>query len=84
MGVPQTGLKLSPGCTVKVYLYLLGYKERSRVLPKHIKSVYGLVPEEKTSIQTALPFLQTGLPVELGSSFLRSLDDFKMSFAQPM
>ena len=29
-------------------------------------------------------FLATGLPVESGPSFLRSLDDFEMSFAQPM
>ena len=32
-GVPQTSLKLPPGCTVKVYMYLLGCKESSRVLP---------------------------------------------------
>ena len=35
MGVPQTGLKLPPGCTVKVYMYSLGCKKRTRVLPKH-------------------------------------------------
>ena len=29
-------------------------------------------------------FLATRLPVESGPSFLRSLDDFEMSFAQPM
>ena len=29
-------------------------------------------------------YLATGLPVESGTSFLRSLDDFEMSLAQPM
>ena len=37
MGVPHASLKLPPGCAVKVCMYFLGYKERSRVLPKHIR-----------------------------------------------
>ena len=37
-------IKIPPQSIVKVYMYLLGCKERSRVLLKHIikKSVYGL------------------------------------------
>ena len=38
MRVPHAGLKLPPmGCTVNVYMYLLECKERSGVLPKHIR-----------------------------------------------
>ena len=43
MGVPQTGLKL-PRVYSKVYMYLLGCEERSRVLPKllRIKCIWSL------------------------------------------
>ena len=42
MGVHSWGyhkpvLNYPPGCTVKVYMYLLGCKERNRVLRKHIR-----------------------------------------------
>ena len=48
------------------------------------KEIAAAASRRKPSIQTVLAFLQTGLPVESGPIFLRSLDDFKMSFAQPM
>ena len=46
------------------------------------KEIAAVLPEEKLPDRAC--YLATGLPVESGIHFLRSLDDFEMSLAQPM
>ena len=52
------------------------------------KEIAAVASRRETSKRNFHPdracYLATGLPVESGTSFLRSLDDFEMSLAQPI